>query len=182
MSTFSTIATIWGVVLVVGAIAVGASTSNSTSTPSSTPPPNKTTNAEPISDVKARARTVSYDELARYPSNYQGAIVVFEGKVVQATESGQDLTLRIDVAAHVNVSDPSWRPGSDIVYVDYHKHLSNETRILEDDRVRFWGRYAGIMSYKSIFGQTIQIPRVVARIVEDQGRYVRPPAKIGGRK
>lgn len=167
MPTFSTIVTIWGVVLVVGAITIGASTRNSTSTPSSTPPPSKTTNAESILDVKSRARTVSYDELARNPGNYQGAIVVFDGKVVQAIESGQNLTLRIDV----NVSE---KIGSDIVYVDYRKNRPDEPRILEDDKVQFWGKYIGIYSYKAILGQTIQIPHVVARTVEDYGRYVRP--------
>jgi hypothetical protein len=174
---FKVIVTVWCLAFVVGAIAIGASTRNSISTPGSTPPANKTTNAESILDVKSRARTVSYDELARNPGNYQGTIVMFNGKVVQALESGQNLTLRIDV----NISEPSRKIGSDIVYVDYRKNRPDEPRILEDDKVQFWGKYIGIYSYKAIFGQTIQIPHVVARTVEDHGRYVQPPDRIGGR-
>jgi hypothetical protein len=113
---------------------------------------------------------VPYDELARNPGNYQGAIVVFDGKVAQAIEGGQNVTLRIDV----NISEPGRKIGSDMVYVDYRKDRPDEPRILEDDKVQFWGKYIGIYSYKSIFGQTIQIPHVVARTVEDYGPYVRP--------
>jgi hypothetical protein len=134
-----------------------------------------------IEEVKSQAKTITYDELARTPDKYYREIVVFGGKVVQAIESGQNLTLRIDVAPHVDISDPNWKVGGDIVYVDYRKNQPNEARILEDDKVKFWGRYAGILSYKAVLGQTIQVPRIVARLVEDQGHYVRPAPRIGGR-
>jgi hypothetical protein len=137
--------------------------------------------AQVIRELNARAVAMPYDQIARDPGKYQGAIVVFEGKVVQALESGQNLVLRVDVAPNVDISDPNFRISGDIVYVDYRKNHPDETRILEGDKVRLWGKYVGIYSYKAVLGQTIQIPHVVAQIVEDQGRYVRPSPQIRGR-
>jgi hypothetical protein len=99
-------------------------------------------------------------------------IVVLGGKVVQATAHGQDCILRVDVAP-----DELKIPG-DIVYADYRKKSPSEPRILEGDQVNLWGEYVGIQSYTAVLGQTIQIPHIVARIVEDQGRYVRPATKL----
>jgi hypothetical protein len=148
------------------------SPSNTSTAAPSTPPEMS------ISDVKTRATTVPYERLARDPGKYQGAIVVLEGKVIQSLENGQNLTLRVNVAAD------DWQHNfqGDIVYVDYRKNRPDEARILEGDKVRFWGKYVGILSYKAVLGQTIQIPHVVARIVEDQGRYVAPPFRVEGRK
>jgi hypothetical protein len=130
-----------------------------------------------IWDVKTQAKTVSYDQLARMPDRYRGTIVVLEGKVVQVLETGQNVILRVNVAA----DDWQHNIGGNIVYVDYHKNRPDEPRILEGDKVKFWGRYIGIQSYTATLGHKIQIPHVIARVVEDQGRYVPPPFKVGGR-
>jgi hypothetical protein len=111
---------------------------------------------------------------------------VFEGKVVQVLEDGQNLSLRVDVQANLDFSDPNYNISGSIVYVNCRKSSCRkngpeQSRILEGDKIKFWGEYIGIVSYKAVLGQTIQIPRVVARIVEDQGRYVRPSVRIGGR-
>ena len=137
--------------------------------------------AQVIRELKARAVAMPYDQIARDPGKYQGAIVVFEGKVVQAVERGQNVVLRVDVAPPPDIRDPNFKIGGDIVYVDYRRSHPDETRILEGDKVRFWGKHVGIYSYTATLGQTIQIPHVVAQIVEDQGRYVRPPIRTGGR-
>jgi hypothetical protein len=125
-------------------------------------------------DVQSQARVIPYDQLARMPDKYRGAFVMLEGKVVQTVEKGQDLMLRVNVAA----DDWQHNIRGDIVYVDYHKDRPDEPRILEGDEVKLWGRYVGIQSYTAVLGQTLQIPHVVARIVADQGRYVAPPFKV----
>src|SRR5580765_7955790 len=78
MSTFSRIVAVWGVVLVGGAIAVGASTFNSTPAPSS-PVLNLAPAMPPVHQTPIH---LSYDEVARHPEHHIGKAVVFSGKVV----------------------------------------------------------------------------------------------------
>lgn len=127
-----------------------------------------------ISDIKAQAKNIPYEQLARTPDKFKGSFVVFEGKVVQALESGDRVVLRVNTAAD------DWQDNfaGNVVYVDYRKDRPDEPRILEDDKVVFWGAYNGIQSYKAVLGQTISIPWVVARLVEDEGRYVAPPFEV----
>jgi hypothetical protein len=166
---FSTLITVWTALLGIGAVvAIGASTP---SKPLQSQQPTKA--AQPtreisVQEIKSRAMSVPWDQLARDPRNHKGTIVVLRGKVVQSLEHGSSYVLRVDVAPD-EIKFPS-----DIVYVEYRKRSPSETRILEGDQVQFWGEYVGIYSYTAVLGQTIQIPHVVAQIVEDQGRYVRP--------
>jgi hypothetical protein len=90
---------------------------------------------------------------------FLGAVVVLRGEVIQVIEDGLNVMLRI------NVTHGKYDIWKDTVLVYYSKGSSSESRILEKDIVRFWGGFAGIESYKSIFGQTIQIPAIVARVI-----------------
>jgi hypothetical protein len=97
--------------------------------------------------------------LARSPDTYKGKLVRFRGQVVQVVESGSDLTLRVNVTN----GKFGW---TDTVLVNYRRRSPSEDRILDNDVISLWGESRGIVSYRSIFGQTIQIPHVAASIVE----------------
>ena len=114
-------------------------------------------------ELRAKARQIAYDRLAREPLAYKGQTVVFRGHVVQVQESGLSVILRVNVTPGQFI----WK---DTVWVEYRKKVPDERRILDDDILTFWGEYKGIMSYTAVFGQTIQIPHVVADIVENAGR------------
>ena len=114
-------------------------------------------------ELRAKARQISYDSLAREPLAYKGQTVVFRGQVTQVQESGLSVILRVNVTRGQFI----WK---DTVWVEYRKKVPDERRILDDDILTFWGEYKGIMSYKAVFGQTIQIPHVVADIVENAGK------------
>ena len=60
----------------------------------------------------------------------------------------------------------SW---SDTIFVDYRANSTSDARILEGDVIQLWGEFVGIKSYKAVLGQTIQIPHVVARAIENAG-------------
>jgi len=160
---FSTLVIVWTAVLGIGAVVAIAA-----STPSKPLQSEPTAKEKSVQDIKSSAVSVPWDQLARDPRSHKGTIVVLRGKVVQSLERGSSYALRVDVAPD-EIKFPS-----DIVFVDYRKRSTSETRILEGDQVQFWGEYVGIYSYTATMGQTIQIPHVVAQIVEDQGRYVRP--------
>jgi hypothetical protein len=159
--TFRKFIGVWILVLIVGALAVGGALSKPPS--ESTKPEHKIT----IEEYKTTAKIIPYEQMARHPEDYLKTIVKFEGKVVQAGDG----FMRIDVNAHVAWIDRANAGLSDnaIVYVSY-RPKSNE-RVLEADKVRFWGRFDGIISYKAVLGQTISVPNINAGIVEDDGPY-----------
>jgi len=126
-------------------------------------PPTQKTAALSTEQVKAQAGVIGYDLLARSPSNYEGRLVSFRGKVIQATQSGLSYVLR------VNVSRGKYENWSDTIFVDYRANSTSDARILEGDVIQLWGEFVGIKSYKAVLGQTIQIPHVVARAIENAG-------------
>jgi hypothetical protein len=123
-------------------------------------PPTQKTAALSTQQVRAQAGTIGYDLLARSPANYEGRLVSFQGKVIQATQSGLSYVLR------VNVSRGAYDSWKDTIFVDYRAGSASDPRILDGDIIRLWGEFVGIKSYKAVFGQTIQIPYVVARAIE----------------
>jgi len=124
-------------------------------------PPTQKTAALSAQQVKAQAGVIGYDLLARSPSNYEGRLVSFRGKVVQATQSGQSYVLR------VNVSPGKYDSWTDTIYVDYRANSPNDPRILDGDIIQLWGEFIGIKSYTAVLGNKIQIPYVVARVIEN---------------
>ena len=123
-------------------------------------PPTQKTAALSSQQVKAQAGFIGYDLLARSPINYEGRLVSFQGKVIQAAQSGLSYVLR------VNVSRGKYDIWNDTIYVDYRANSGSEPRILVGDIIQLWGEFVGIKSYTAVLGQTIQIPYVVARVVE----------------
>ena len=66
---------------------------------------------------------IGYDLLARSPSSYEGRLVSFRGKVIQATQSGLSYVLR------VNVSRGKYDIWNDTIYVDYRAGSAADPRI-----------------------------------------------------
>lgn len=133
---------------------------------SSAPPASKYVELS-VDQVKAKSAIVSYELLARSPTTYTGQLVTFRGQVIQVLQNGLDYTLRVNVS---RVSRGTYDRWQDTIYVDYRAGSAAEPRILNDDVVQLWGEYVGIASYKAVLGQTVQIPRVVARAV-DRSQY-----------
>jgi hypothetical protein len=113
--------------------------------------------------VKAQSSYIDYELLARSPTSYQGRLVYFQGKVIQATQSGLSYVLR------VNVSRGKYDGWSNTIYVDYRASSAAYPRILEGDIINLWGDFVGIKSYTAVLGQSIQIPHLEARVIETAG-------------
>lgn len=118
-----------------------------------------TTPEAPSPQRMKAGRAIDYDLLARSPSTYVGQLVFFRGKVVQATQGGQSYMLR------VNVTRGTYNIWTDTIYVEYLAN-SSDARILEGDLIQLWGEFVGIKSYTAVLGNTIQIPQVLARVIE----------------
>jgi hypothetical protein len=121
-----------------------------------------------IASIRSAALRMDYASLAREPTKYARMVVTFSGKVIQVIENGSDVHLRVNVT-----KDDRLDMWNDTMLVSYQRRSGVEPRILDNDIVRFYGTYQGIMSYTAVLGQTIQIPHVMAAVLEN---LTAPPA------
>ena len=100
-----------------------------------------------MEDVSMFRSDISYDEIARHPNDYDGELLTFSGEVAQVIESDGMTELRIAVDGDYD----------DIIYGIYDNRIL-DSRLLEDDKIQFYGESCGIISYQSTLGETISIP------------------------
>lgn len=111
-----------------------------------------------IDNYKSSCKTMKYGSLARSADTLIGEKVKYKGQVIQVLENGNNVQMRI------NVTSDEYGFWDDTVYVIFSKS-ENDTRILEEDIVQFWGEVSGLITYQSIFGEDITIPQVNAKYV-----------------
>ena len=99
---------------------------------------------------------ITYYDLARNPDDYEDHLLVMEGTVVQTMESDED-----DVELRVAVDGDD----DQIVYLKIDREIIN-TRILEDDNIKFYGISTGLITYESTEGADITIPSVTVEKFE----------------
>lgn len=109
--------------------------------------------SRPLGDYDA---DITYYDLARNPDDYEDHLLVMEGTVVQTIESDEDV-----VELRVAVDDDY----DDIVYLKINREIIN-TRILEDDNIKFYGISKGLITYESTEGTDITIPSVTVEKFE----------------
>lgn len=101
----------------------------------------------------SKCKIIPYDDLARYPSKYDGEYVKFYGKVVQvcseATSSLYYSTYRVATSGNYN----------NVVYI-YVDNYNSGHRILEDDWITFYGQFDGLYTYTTVMGASITIPSI----------------------
>lgn len=99
----------------------------------------------------------TYEQLARNPDTYEGNLVKFKGKVLQAETSSNISYLRLAINSDYDT----------VLFVTYDSSVISY-RLLEDDIVTVYGESQGIYSYEAVSGATITIPWVRADIIEMQ--------------
>lgn len=145
----------WFWVLVVFIIFIIAILFSDSSGPSAVP-----TTTLTLAEMREQAVNVSYDELARYPENFKGKPVVFQGEIIQKVS---------DTEFRVNITKGEYGFWDDTVYLALTKNVK-DARLLEDDIIEFTGLVQGDVTYESIFGQKITIPRIDAYEVNIVGK------------
>ncbi len=101
----------------------------------------------------------SYEQLARNPDSYEGDLVKFTGKVLQA-ESGSSINyLRLAINSDYNT----------VLFVTYGSSVVNY-RLLEDDYITVYGVANGIYSYEAVSGETPKETKVKARLQTKKNR------------
>ena len=103
----------------------------------------------------AECVTVSYDDVARNPDNYDGEKVVLSGTVIQVSEDTLDLFSTNSVDFRVETTDGIW-------YVSYNRP-EGESRILEGDYITCYGECDGVTTYISVLGGNVTVPKLIMK-------------------
>lgn len=106
----------------------------------------------------AACESPSFEDVARYPDDWDMHQVRFTGEVIQVMQDGNEYTLRVNVTE----GEYFWQ---DTIMV-YYEAPSGSARILEDDVMTFYGYMHGMYSYESVLGATITVPLLEAMYVE----------------
>lgn len=100
---------------------------------------------------------ITYDDLARTPDKYKYKRITFQGKVVQVMEDDENDQTQIRLATKNGYDD--------VILVAFDRSIVN-TRVLEDDIIRFYGISAGLITYESTMGGNITIPAASAEKIK----------------
>lgn len=100
---------------------------------------------------------ITYDNLARTPDKYKYKRITFQGKVVQVMEDDENDQTQIRLATKDGYDD--------VILVAFDRSIVN-TRVLEDDIIRFYGISAGLITYESTMGGNITIPAASAEKIK----------------
>lgn len=107
---------------------------------------------------KESANRIAYKDLARNTERFKSEKAYFFGKVIQAQENKNRVTLRVEVTrGEYDIWD-------DAIWVNYTKK-EGEDRILEDDLVQVWGTIKGLKTYTAVMGNEISIPEIDAKYI-----------------
>ena len=95
--------------------------------------------------------SVKYSDVERNPSKYKGTQIKVTGKVIQVSEGWfNSVTLR------VKESD------GNIWYITYTRS-DDEPRIIENDKLTFYGKCTGVETYITVLGGSVTIPAMEAQ-------------------
>lgn len=102
------------------------------------------------------ATNITFDDLSRFPDDYEGKKVTFYGKVAQVVEVEDEIHVRLAISGDYNM----------IIFLYFSQDLLKNGRILEDDYITVYGTARGLYSYTATLGQTITLPLVEVEILE----------------
>ena len=93
---------------------------------------------------------VKYEDVLRYPNNYDGQQVSITGKVIQKSDGyGGHVTLRVATRGSYK----------DVFYIEYNTS-DIETSIIEKDKVTIYGICTGTTTYTTVMGASVTIPSI----------------------
>lgn len=108
---------------------------------------------------KAKCKKISYKSLARTPGEYKDAYVKFSGRVVQVcSEASSSLyysTYRVATSGKYD----------NVVYI-YVDNYGSGSRILEGDKITFYGKFDGLYTYETVMGSSLTIPSIKVEYID----------------
>lgn len=119
-------------------------------------------------NINSYRTDITYEQLARTPDEFENDKLTMTGQVVQVMEDDDNDTSNLRVAIDGNFDN--------IVVVGIKNSNLNNSHILEDDLITFYGTSRNLISYESTLGGQITVPAVGADHIDDKGKA---PADYG---
>ena len=108
---------------------------------------------------------ISYEDLARNPNQYKDKLVKFTGQIVQVVSESSMIEIRLSTKLNEYVGF-----AGDVIYCSIPKSAVGNGRLLDEDIITIYGKASGIKEYTSILGSTVQIPYVVVKMIDVEGK------------
>lgn len=113
-------------------------------------------------EYKAECISISYEELARNPGEYEGELLTFTGEVFQKCyDSYGEAEYLISVTPEYFYDEVYY---SDNIFAYYY--YGENDKLLEDDIVTIYGKADGEYTYESVSGAEITVPAFEIEYVE----------------
>ena len=98
-----------------------------------------------------------YTDLARNPNSYTNTKVFFSGKVLQVVS---EATSSLGYSEYRVATKGRY---DNVVYL-YISNYGSNSRILEGDTISFYGRFEGLLTYRTVLGSTLTIPSIEVEV------------------
>lgn len=99
--------------------------------------------------------SLAYKDISRNPSQHEGDLVKFSGKILQVMEDDGIAAFRIATKGNYD----------DVVYCLYFLP-EDYSRFLEEDRVNIWAVCTGVYTYTTVRGNELTIPSFLIERIE----------------
>ncbi|KIU20085.1 hypothetical protein ff3pr_02267 [Weissella cibaria] len=113
-------------------------------------------------NINSYRTDITYEQLARTPDEFENDKLTMTGQVVQVMEDDDNDTSNLRVAIDGNFDN--------IVVVGVKNSNLNNSHILEDDLITFYGTSKNLISYDSTLSGQITVPAVRADQIDDKGK------------
>ena len=111
-------------------------------------------------DFKSKCETMKYEDLFRDIDNNNGKYLKFEGEISQVVSDGEYTSDYL-----ISVTKDEYDFWTDNVYVVLDREKVKD-KFLESDIVAFYGVCDGSYTYTSIFGESIEVPKISVLYME----------------
>lgn len=117
-----------------------------------------------MEDIAKNAIDVSYKDLIRTPEQYIGKYLLVTVEIYQIMEPGFFETTTY-FFGRTDESGYGWYLDDDYCFVD--KRLDDDTKLLEDDVLKIYGKFVGTETFmRSLTGKTTEMPQIEMLYVE----------------
>ncbi|MFD1484237.1 transcriptional regulator [Lacticaseibacillus baoqingensis] len=121
--------------------------------------PSNDSSASSSFDAADYSTAYTFDQLARTPDQFMYEKVAFTGQVVQVLEGDDETDLRVAINGTYD----------NMMLVAFEPDILGGSRVLEGDKITFYGTSEGTSSYESVLGAKITVPTVIADKINDEG-------------
>ena len=116
------------------------------------------TEKEQVQWLKNNCQTGMYDAVSRDPNEYKGTYVKFKCKIVQVCSEAKS-------AGHLSEYRGATSGSYDnVAYLFIDNYV--KSRILEDDKITIYGQFDGLLTYTTVLGASVTIPKIIVLYYE----------------